>query len=172
MNKKNKLPLELFYSNSNLSKRAYELCMINNIGYDEDLITRYNDNKSFLDLKYCGHELNEELIKFCENYHDIDIEEIESIQRIIINKMFPPTLFDEIEEKSDIKPLSIHALVRSKDLNVRTFNVCGRNDLMNTIDILNYYKKYQSFSNLDNCGVKSDKELIELCKKIESNESI
>ena len=159
MNTKNKLPLELFYSNKNLSKRAYELCMINFIGFDDDLITRYNNNKTFLDLKYCDQELNGELIKFCENYHDIDIEEIESIQRAIINKIFPPILFDEIEEKSDIEPVSIHALLRSKDLNVRTFNVCGRNELMNTIDILNFYKKNYSFSNLDNCGVKSDKEL-------------
>ncbi len=171
MNKQNKLPLDLFYSNNNLSKRAYDLCMINNIGYDEDLITYYNSNKSFIELKYCDQDLNVELIKFCKNYHDIDIKEIESIQSEIINKIFPSTLFDELEADSKvIEPISIKSLLRIKELNVRTYNVCGGNDLMNTTDILNYYKKHHSFSSLHNCGVKSEKKLIELCKKIDNNE--
>ena len=43
--------------------------MINNIGFDKELITRYNNNKSFLELKFCDRKLNTELVNFFkENY--------------------------------------------------------------------------------------------------------
>jgi hypothetical protein len=68
-----------------------------------------------------------------------------------------------------MKPLndetSIHELYDMDLLSVRTFNFCKYSDLICLKDIVEYYKKHNSFKKIRNCGQKSDDELMDLCNK-------
>ena len=50
-------------------------------------------------------------------------------------------------------------------LSIRAINVCENAQLSNLTEILLFYKTYQSFKNIRNCGSKTDDELITFCQK-------
>jgi hypothetical protein len=58
---------------------------------------------------------------------------------------------------------TIEKLFESKIISIRTFNVCFHSRLTSLFEILEYYKKYNSFLTLRNCGSKVNDELIYLC---------
>ncbi len=50
-------------------------------------------------------------------------------------------------------------------LSVRSYNVCVDNKLNTLNDLNNHFSKFYTFTNLPNCGRKSNKELIEFCNQ-------
>ena len=61
--------------------------------------------------------------------------------------------------------MEIELLYNDKKISRRSYNVCKYNNLNTLDDINEYYKKHKSFSKLNNCGRKSNGELIEVCNK-------
>ncbi len=64
--------------------------------------------------------------------------------------------------------ITLEDLVRLEGLSVRSINICKAENLLTINDIIGYYKRYKEyggFTNVKNCGKKSNKELSELCNK-------
>ena len=61
--------------------------------------------------------------------------------------------------------MTIEEIYYSEDISVRSFNVCNDNDLKDLNTILKHYREHKTFSNLRNCGRKSNEELTDLCVK-------
>lgn len=60
---------------------------------------------------------------------------------------------------------SIEELLNNDEISVRSFNLCGYNDLMNTQDITKHFLNKGTFLNLRNCGRKSNDELINVAEQ-------
>lgn len=65
--------------------------------------------------------------------------------------------------------MTIEEIYNSERISIRSFNVCTSNNLNDLISILKHFREYETFSNLRNCGEKSNGELIALCLKYEHN---
>lgn len=61
--------------------------------------------------------------------------------------------------------MTIEEVFRNKEISIRSFNICRYNKLYLISDLKKYYYKNKSFYNLRYCGGKSNKELIDICKK-------
>jgi hypothetical protein len=66
--------------------------------------------------------------------------------------------------------MTIANIFEKKGISVRSYNVCKNNGLLTVTDLKDYYLKNRSFKNLNNCGGKSNKELIALCLSQEKND--
>lgn len=56
---------------------------------------------------------------------------------------------------------------KSGYISVRSKNVCIANNFYDAFDVIDFYKKHGSFISLKNCGLKSNYELTNFCKKFE-----
>lgn len=70
-----------------------------------------------------------------------------------------------MEEKTG--SISISELMKLENISVRSYNVCHVNNLKDIDSILNYYKLHGDFKGLWSCGVITNLELTELCRKYE-----
>ncbi|MCG8183254.1 hypothetical protein [Tenacibaculum piscium] len=61
--------------------------------------------------------------------------------------------------------MKISEIYRKGKISVRSYNVCIYNNLNSVKDLKEYLSKRKSFTNLRNCGRKSNEELIEICDK-------
>lgn len=61
--------------------------------------------------------------------------------------------------------MTIKDIYDANEINLRSFNVCNDNGLIDLVTILKHYEKYKTFNNIRNCGIKSNEELIKLCVK-------
>lgn len=59
----------------------------------------------------------------------------------------------------------IEELYKRKEINVRLYHICTRNNFATVNELRDYYSEYKTFMNLPNCGRKSNEELIDLCFK-------
>lgn len=59
--------------------------------------------------------------------------------------------------------MTIEEIFNSKALSVRSYNICNNNLLRDLSAILKHYSEYKTFSNIRNCGTRSNEELIEFC---------
>lgn len=59
--------------------------------------------------------------------------------------------------------MTIEDIYNNKKISVRTYNICKSNDLNTISEIKDYYFKNRSFEKLQNCGRKSNMELIGIC---------
>ncbi len=59
----------------------------------------------------------------------------------------------------------LEELIDNEWLSVRSINICKDAGLISLNRILDFYSKKGSFMTIRNCGAKTDKELIEICKK-------
>ncbi len=59
----------------------------------------------------------------------------------------------------------LEELIDNAWLSVRSINICKDAGLISLNRILDFYAKKGSFMSIRNCGAKTDKELIEICKK-------
>jgi hypothetical protein len=55
--------------------------------------------------------------------------------------------------------------LRSEKMSVRSINLCKYNDLYDLQALLVHFRKFGSFLNLRNCGLKSNDELVSICLK-------
>jgi len=61
--------------------------------------------------------------------------------------------------------MTIEEIYYSKSLSVRAYNICNNNLLRDLTTILNHYSEFKTFMNIRNCGIRTNEELIEFCKK-------
>lgn len=61
--------------------------------------------------------------------------------------------------------MTIVEIYKSENISIRSVNICLNNGLKDLSAILDYFLVNKTFQNLRNCGTKSNKELISLCKK-------
>jgi len=66
---------------------------------------------------------------------------------------------------SNREDILLEELIDKEWLSVRSINICKDADLISLNRILDFYAKKGSFMSIRNCGAKTDKELIEICKK-------
>lgn len=60
--------------------------------------------------------------------------------------------------------MDINYVYKKYDLTIRSLNVCLANNLHNIEELKKHYSLHKTFKNLRNCGDRSNKELIGLCK--------
>jgi len=61
--------------------------------------------------------------------------------------------------------MTLNQLSNLEEISVRSLNVCEGNGLLDLASMIRYYKEYKTFTNLKNCGIKSDEELTTICIK-------
>ena len=61
--------------------------------------------------------------------------------------------------------MTLDELYYKEDLSVRSFNFCRKYELLDLASIQAFYQKNKTFLNIQNCGAKSNKELIAICDK-------
>lgn len=66
---------------------------------------------------------------------------------------------------SNREDILLEELIDNEWLSVRSINICKDAGLTSLNRILDFYAKKGSFMSIRNCGAKTDKELIEICKK-------
>jgi len=66
----------------------------------------------------------------------------------------------------------IEELYNKKIISTRTHNLCLVNKLDSLEKLHRFYKKRGSFISLDNCGLRSNLELIDICKKFEDKNQL
>lgn len=66
---------------------------------------------------------------------------------------------------SNGEDILLEELIDKEWLSVRSINICKDAGLISLNRILDFYSKKGSFMTIRNCGAKTDKELIEICKK-------
>ena len=69
--------------------------------------------------------------------------------------------------KNDVANISLSELAVMENLSVRAQNFCRKYNLEDLNSILNYYHEFKNFLNLDNCGIKSNLELLNVCARHE-----
>ncbi len=65
----------------------------------------------------------------------------------------------------DSGDLSLKEIYEREWMTVRAFNICVNNGIESLSQLLKVYKQSGSFVQFRNCGAKTEKELIEICKK-------
>lgn len=61
--------------------------------------------------------------------------------------------------------MTLKELRDKENLSVRTYNICRYSNLLTLNDILLFFHYHKSFKKIRNCGVKSEKELLNICSK-------
>lgn len=65
--------------------------------------------------------------------------------------------------------MTIDEIYKNEEISVRSYNVCRYNGLDSIDKLKEYYLTNSSFEKLRNCGRRSNEELIEVCKKYQTN---
>ncbi|WP_299002188.1 sigma factor-like helix-turn-helix DNA-binding protein [uncultured Tenacibaculum sp.] len=61
--------------------------------------------------------------------------------------------------------MTIDEIYKKNEISIRTYHVCKYNKFNSIKDLKEYYFEHKSFDKLQNCGRKSNEELIEICNK-------
>lgn len=80
-----------------------------------------------------------------------------------VNKTDQNNIFGIMNSNRD--DILLEELIDNEWLSVRSINICKDAGLISLNRILDFYSKKGSFMTIRNCGAKTDKELIEICKK-------
>lgn len=65
--------------------------------------------------------------------------------------------------------MTLEKLFKKEKISVRLYNICTKHKFESIDDLKEYYLKHKTFINLDDCGFKSNEELIELCTNYEES---
>ncbi|WBV53379.1 helicase associated domain-containing protein [Chryseobacterium gambrini] len=65
--------------------------------------------------------------------------------------------------------MTIDEIYKNNEISVRSYNICKYNSLESLDKLIDYYFRNHSFETLRNCGRRSNRELIDLCRKYETN---
>lgn len=68
-----------------------------------------------------------------------------------------------------IQDITLDVLYQNERISKRSIGVCRIANLNTLKEVIEYYYKHGTFIEIRNCGIKSDKELIEICKKYINN---
>ncbi len=139
---------------SNLSVRSFNVCNSQGLISLKLILDFYFSGNSFGAIRNCGVSTEKELIELCNTYK-VEL----AIQSQLPSPQIMPNPVLEYNEES----ISLDDLFYSHILSVRSFNVCNSQGLITLKHILEYYFSGNSFREIRNCGVASEKELIVLC---------
>lgn len=64
--------------------------------------------------------------------------------------------------------MTIEEIYKKEEISVRSYHVCKSNELNTVSDLKKYYSRNKSFDKLQNCGRKSNEELVDICDKYQS----
>lgn len=145
------LSLKEIFEREWMTVRAFNVCVNNGIESLSQLLKVYQHPDSFVQFRNCGTKTEKELIEICEKYSS----------------------FNNHDEKSkgtnkDSGDLSLKEIAKRESMSVRAFNVCVDNGIEFFSQLLTIYRQSNSFVQFRNCGTKTEKELIEICKKYSS----
>ena len=134
-----------------ISNWSYNVCKSQGLISLKHILDFYLSGKSFGAIKYCGASTEKELIELCNTYkNEWAIQSYPTSPLIMTNPVFE-------NNQEDI------LLENISNLSVRSFNVCNSQGLISLKLILDFYFSGNSFGAIRNCGVSTEKELIELC---------
>lgn len=142
------MKIKEIYSHSDLSIRAYHVCVDLGIETLEELKSYYDRNKNFLAARNCGKKTNDELVGLL-------CEEIEVKTQVAQSNA-------DVDTKRNT---TIKEIFDRFDLSVRAYNVCLTLNLNDLWDLTKYYNENGGFLDAKNCGDKTNKELIYLVKE-------
>jgi hypothetical protein len=142
------LSLKEIYHQEWMTVRAYNVCVNNDIETLSQLLNAYKQSGSFVQFRNCGTKTEKELIGICKKYLNHDN----------IND-------DTKEPNENTSDLSLKEINEREWMTVRAYNVCVDNGIEFLSQLLRVYSQPKSFSQFRNCGIKTEEELIEICKK-------
>jgi hypothetical protein len=73
---------------------------------------------------------------------------------------------------SNLEDIQLEELIEKEWLSARTINICHNADLTSLSRILDFYRTNRTFKSIRNCGSKTEKELVDICKKYQVHISI
>lgn len=95
-----------------LSTRAYNICCYSNLYSLNDLISFYDENKTFLKLKKCGKKTNKELITVYNKYNKIKQKDLESeYYKAALTKYFPKLYLTRIDFFSETGKIQLFKFI-------------------------------------------------------------
>jgi DNA-directed RNA polymerase alpha subunit len=146
----------------NMSVRSYNICKGNKLDTVIELKEYFYEHKSFYKLRNCGRRTNEELIEICNYYKILEVEAKKENPHI--------TKISDLDRlnESARKRMIIDEIYREDEISVRSYHVCKNNNLNSVKELKEYYHKHKTFEKLQNCGGKSNEELIEICNYLSS----
>ena len=62
--------------------------------------------------------------------------------------------------------MTIDELYKKGEISVRSYHVCKYSYINSIADLKEFYINYNTFIKLNNCGRKSNEELIEICNRV------
>lgn len=159
---------DLFLSGLLPSVRAHTCCS----GFETvlDLLTYYENNESFLQLRNCGKKTNIELIELCKMLESWGLnansqekaglinDAVNHSDSIKLNPIYGQELYyvNGIYLETTLEQLHKDGLIQS----IRCVNSCNNSRIFTLLDLLEYYCENGSFLGIHNLGTKSNKELI------------
>jgi transcriptional regulator with XRE-family HTH domain len=128
---------------SNLSTRALNILMRKEFKSIYDLVEYYKKHGNFLSIRNCGDSSSKELIELSKKYINGSTNHVPMAS-----------------EKDELRKIGLQS-----NLSTRTFNILISRDFESIYDLVDYYKRNGDFLSIDGCGMKSNRELIELAEK-------
>jgi hypothetical protein len=168
------IPLLELTGRRGLSMGSVNICRKNGLHSLNHLIAFFHEHGSFNMLERCWKKNDEELVHFCLDY----IAQMRTSKRKKLETILPiknesnPIIATPLSQSIDrasalrVSPnedVSLDALADSSRLSVRAINICRKKGLNRLSQISAFFHKYGSFIKLQNCGKKTDNELISLC---------
>jgi hypothetical protein len=154
------ISLKLLTVYENISLRAINICKDNGISTISEILEYRQVYKDFKSSRNCGVKTNDELLYLCEKYNNFYI-----IKPDVVNEE------DEEIQIELIDNIKLQALAKIEDMSCRSYNVCLDAGLTSLRLIIQHYhnnKKY-GFLKCRNCGVTTNNELINICRKYENS---
>lgn len=141
------MTIEEIFSKEDISTRSFNVCTDNNLNDLSSILNHFDKYYTFSNLKNCGARSNKELIEIYLKY----TKKLNS---------------SNLDTKNDDRSLT--SLL--KNISARSLNICISNELKDIHSLSQHYQKHKTFSNLKNCGKKSNEELIEICLEYNNKE--
>lgn len=134
-----------------LSKKAYDICLDNEIYNFNELQECFLNHGSFKHFRKCGIKTNSELVELC--LKNIDDSLVKKTVKLKTKKNKP----------SGGKIKNSNLVYLDDNLSVEAYDICSDNEIYNFIELNQQYIFYGSFRHFRNSFDRINDELINLC---------
>lgn len=142
-----------------IDARTYNVLKTAKIQNVYDIICYYVEHKRFDNLKNAGRRTNEYLVTIFKEYRNKIINNSEFYESEILKK-------DENKNIEINLNLMVEEFYLHEKLSIRVKNII-KNEYIKTVkNLLDHYEKYGNFLSFQNCGPKSNIELINLAQQL------
>jgi len=154
------MDLEQLGKIENLSVRCYNICRTSGLNTIDLILNWYNKYGGFKNIRNCGKDTSQELVVVCLKYIDRDrVVNQNNVQLSVGLELVDSDIIDNQKlVQRDV------GLKLENAISIRAYNVCLYNELSTFESLRQYYKMHGTFSKFRNCGLKTNKELIDFCK--------